>query len=136
MNADAVRRELSDALSASWPDGVPFREYWRRAEEWLAFHAPHVGDGLMRKLITECVAVALLAERNGTPPVAPVVGEAVRKVWEDAQGATAPRPETHFVAPFSGPRPEALRRARRSLVQNDLNFGGVAAGKNKNGENK
>ena len=119
MTAEAFKRELGDALRTAWPDAraatdLPFSGYWRKTTAWLAFHAPHVGDELMRKLVTCAIAECLEAERSGREPVAHEVPAAVRAIWAelDEQVTTAPQPETHFIAPFSGPRPGILRQGR------------------------
>lgn len=89
MTADEIKAALARAAKAAWPDAarasdLPFPDYWRRQTEYLAFHAPHVGDRLMDSLIAEAVAMAREAERNGTEPVAWVVPDRVRRIWDQA----------------------------------------------------
>lgn len=138
MTAEQLKHELFAAMHMSWPEArtvedLPFQDYWRKTSVWLAFHAPHVGRDLMKRLITEHIAKCIEAERNGTEPKAPVVPEKVRAIWAEVEtpsplaGArsvggdgTKEREETHFGAPFSGPTPGALRRTRKRMQQGEL----------------
>lgn len=149
MTVAAFRRELWDAIGSVWPSVprggmLPFAEFWSGTEKWLAFHAPHVGLELMRRLIDEAVATCLKAERDGSVPVAPVVPEAVRTIWAAetpppragacsvgeeagaAGGTDGAMPRTPCAAaagwgaPFGGLKISALRRARRQMVQGVL----------------
>lgn len=134
MTAEAVKRELDRALSGVWPEELregrlPHAGYWRKAEAWLGFHAPHVGDALVEKLITELLAECLSAHERGEEPVAREVPEAVRKIWEAADRRTeGPAPgkareeiatgrRAPFLAPMRGPTPGALRRTRKLMKQ-------------------
>ena len=127
MTAEAAKRELNAALHSQWPkaraaDDLPFPDFWRKTGAWLAFHAPHVGDGLMRQLITDAIAECIRAEKDGKEPKAPEVSEKVRAIWAEVetQGEKPARPATHFAAPFSGPTPGALRRTRKLMMQGEL----------------
>lgn len=124
MTAEQLKHELFAALHMSWPkartvEDLPFPDYWRKTSAWLAFHAPHIGCRLMQSLITEHIAKCIKAEQDGTEPVAPVVPEKVKEIWKKAEQSSpldgarlGVREETHFSAPFSGPRPGVLRQGR------------------------
>lgn len=91
MTVEAVKTTLSRSVKATWPNvakasELPFPEYWRGVTEWLTFHAPHVGDRLMRELVEACVMRAFEALRDGEKPDAPKVPEEVRAIWRRAEG--------------------------------------------------
>lgn len=96
MTADEVKAALARAARRAWPNAarasdLPFPGYWRREAEWLTFHAPHVGNGLMERFIADSVAAAREAERCGEKPMPHVVPEVVRRIWEQVErGEGAP----------------------------------------------
>lgn len=86
MTAEEARDELRRAVRAAWPrrarpGGPPFPEYFRAAAEWLGFHAPRVGESLMRRLVADVVEEARDAEREGRVPAQRRVPERVRAIW-------------------------------------------------------
>ena len=94
MTSDEVKASLGRAVKRSWPKAakasdLPFPDFWKGAAEWLAFHAPHVGDGLMRRLIADVVREAVLAEAAGAAPKPYRVSERVRAIWAMAERSLA-----------------------------------------------
>ncbi|MBR6733268.1 MAG: hypothetical protein IKL96_02590 [Kiritimatiellae bacterium] len=86
MTTSEVKTALGKAARRCWPNvtrasDLPFPEYWKGATEWLTFHAPHVGDALMRKLIDGFAVSAKEAEERGEAPVPPKVPEKVKEIW-------------------------------------------------------
>ncbi len=86
MTAEEARMALRRAVRAAWPGasragGTPFPGYFRAAAEWLGFHAPRVGDALMRRLVSDVVEEARDAEREGRVPAERRVPERVRAIW-------------------------------------------------------
>lgn len=139
MTADEVKTALGKAARRCWPEvtkasDLPYPEYWKAVTEWLTFHAPHVGDALMRQYIDDVVTEAVLAEAAGKTPKARTVPDKVREIWANvtehssairtASAAPAPQPATKppspFGAPFSGPKPGALKKAQRMMEQGSL----------------
>lgn len=136
MTAAEVKASLAKAARRCWPNvtkasNLPFPEYWKAVTEWLTFHAPHVGDALMWKLIDEFAVSAKEAEERGLKPVAPIVPDKVKKIWSRAvkhrsktlKAGTArvdPEPPSPFCAPFSGPKPGTLKRTKRLIEQGRL----------------
>ena len=89
MRPEEIRLELARLTRARWPgvsraSELPFPDYWRAELEWLDFHAPHIGDRLMRDFVDETVDKAWLAQQGGHEPKASVVSSAVRGIWERA----------------------------------------------------
>lgn len=98
MTADEVKASLAKAARRCWPDvkkasDLPFPEYWKAVTEWLTFHAPHVGDALMWKLIDEFAVSAKEAEERGEAPVPPKVSDEVRAIWEKTKDVKAVKPD-------------------------------------------
>ena len=98
MTADEVKASLAKAARRCWPDvkkasDLPFPEYWKGATEWLTFHAPHVGDALMWKIIDGFVVSAKEAEERGEAPVPPKVSDEVRAIWEKTKDVKAVKPD-------------------------------------------
>lgn len=88
MTAREVKTSLAKAARRCWPNvakasDLPFPDYWKAVTDWLTFHAPHVGDSLMWKLIDDFAVSAKEAEERGEAPAAPKVSERVKKIWED-----------------------------------------------------
>ena len=88
MTAKEIKEALARAARKAWPrvakaSDLPFPDYWRNKVEWLTFHAPHIGDRMMRVLIEDAVRDAVLAEAAGKEPVCPPVPESVKKIWEN-----------------------------------------------------
>ena len=86
MNAEQIKAELIKAARRAWPKAsraseLPFPEYWKSVQEWLTFHAPHVGDKLMSQFVAEAVREAVMASAVGGTPRKRVVPEEVREVW-------------------------------------------------------
>ena len=87
MTAKEIKEALARAARKAWPgvakaSDLPFPDYWRNKVDWLTFHAPHIGDKMMRVLIDGAVRDAVLAEAAGKEPVCPPVPESVKKIWE------------------------------------------------------
>ena len=150
MTADEVKAALAKAARRCWPDvkkasDLPFPDYWKAVTEWLTFHAPHIGDALLWKLIDDFAVSAKEAEERGLAPIAPRVSDEVKEIWSRVDppsplanarsvggnasvgtGArsvgdkAAPKPPSPFGAPFSGPRPGALKRTKRMMQQGSL----------------
>ena len=136
MTAEEVKTALGRAARRAWPNAakasdLPFPEYWKGATDWLCFHAPHVGDRLMRDYIADVVRTAVDAEESGLKPAAPKVPDSVREIWAKVEppsplagarsvGGVAGERRMPFSAPMSGPRPGALRRTRRQMEQGRL----------------
>ncbi len=88
MTEKEVKEALARVARKAWPhvakaSDLPFPAYWRNVVEWLTFHAPHIGDQMMRKLISDAVRAAVLAEAAGKEPVCPPVPESVKRIWEN-----------------------------------------------------
>jgi len=88
MTEKEVKEALARVARRAWPhvakaSDLPFPAYWRNTVEWLTFHAPHIGDALMWKLIDAAVRGAVLAEAAGKEPVCPPVPESVKRIWEN-----------------------------------------------------
>lgn len=116
MTSEAVRASLSRAAKRSWPkaakaNDLPFPDFWKGAAEWLCFHAPHVGDGLMQRLIDDVVREAALAEAAGTEPRPYRVSSEVRAIWAQAeQGLKAAAAKAARPAEASRPPMTSVRR--------------------------
>ena len=97
MTSDEVKTALAKAVKRAWPGAakasdLPFPEYWKGMTEWLVFHASHVGDELMGRLVRGVVEIAVEAERKGETPVANVVREETRAIWAGkGRGDESPR---------------------------------------------
>lgn len=92
MTADEVKASLAKAARRAWPNAakasdLPFPQYWKSVTEWLTFHAPRIGDKLMRELIDHAVALASEAETQGVEPKEWRIPEEVRKIWEPGRAA-------------------------------------------------
>lgn len=90
MSPAEVKAYLSREAKRVWPNAakasdLPFPEYWKAQTKWLVFHSPRVGNMLMLKLISDSIVVALEAYKKGVEPVANVVPEEVRKIWEKVE---------------------------------------------------
>ena len=88
MTGKEIKEALAREARKAWPtvaraSDLPFSDYWRNKVDWLTFHAPHIGDKMMRALIADAVTDAVLAEAAGKEPLCPLVPESVRKIWED-----------------------------------------------------
>lgn len=105
MTPEDARDELRRAARAAWPGAaraseLPFPGYFRAAAEWLGFHAPRVGEALMRRLVADVVEEALGAEREGRVPAERRVPERVRAIWRGIDRRMAEGP-----AASAGPAP-------------------------------
>lgn len=94
MTTADVKAALSRAVRRKWPNAakasdLPYTDYWKSAMEWLCFHAPHVGDGLMGRLIADIVHEAVLAEAAGAEPKPYKVPDKVREIWRRVESADA-----------------------------------------------
>ena len=92
MTAEEVKTALGRAARRAWPraakaSDLPFPGYWKGATEWLCFHAPHVGDRLMRQYIDDVVTEAVLAEAAGKTPKARIVPDKVKEIWRQVESA-------------------------------------------------
>jgi len=132
MTADEVKAALAKAARRCWPDvkkasDLPFPDYWKAVTEWLTFHAPHIGDALMWKLIDDFAVSAKEAEERGQAPVPPKVSDEVKAIWAKADAVKTAKAEekkeawehaaeraaevkNRFTAPFSGPKPSSFRQ--------------------------
>ena len=91
MTADEVKTALGKAVRRAWPkvakaSELPFPDYWKGATEWLAFHAPHIGDELMGRFIADIVREAVCADAAGTEPAARKISNEVKEIWNRAVG--------------------------------------------------
>lgn len=125
MTADEVKASLAKAARRCWPDvtkasDLPFPDYWKAVTEWLTFHAPHVGDALMWKLIDEFAVSAKEAEERSEVPVPPKVSDRVKEIWSraepdaeaKAEKKTDAREHAAKPAPVMAPRPAAPIQGR------------------------
>ena len=123
---------LVQAAHRAWPNlakasELPFPDYWKAVTEWLTFHAPHIGDALMWKLIDDFAVSAKEAEERGQAPVPPKVSDEVKAIWAKADAVRTAKAEekkeawehaaeraaevkNRFTAPFSGPKPSSFRQ--------------------------
>lgn len=90
MSPAEVKTYLAREAKRAWPNvakasDLPFPEYWKAQTKWLIFHSPRVGNMLMLKLISDSVIVVFEAYKKGVEPVANVVPEEVRIIWEKAE---------------------------------------------------
>lgn len=81
---------LVQAAHRAWPNlakasELPFPDYWKAVAEWLTFHAPRIGDELMRQFVDDFVAAAKKAEEQGQVPVAPKISKEVREIWRKVE---------------------------------------------------
>ena len=134
MTADEVKAALAKAARRCWPDvkkasDLPFPDYWKAVTEWLTFHAPRIGDALLWKLIDDFAVDAKWAVERGLAPIAPRVSDEVKEIWNRVDAVVErkqesqqpePKPPSPFGAPFSGPRPGALKRTKRMMQQGSL----------------
>lgn len=102
MKTDEVKAALARAVRREWPNvtkasDLPYPDYWKSATEWLCFHAPHIGDRLMERLVADVVREAVLAEAAGTKPKPYKVPDKVRQIWEKAEHAMAKVSLNHVV---------------------------------------
>ena len=103
MTANEVKAALAKAARRCWPDvnkasDLPFPDYWKAVTEWLTFHAPHIGDALMWKLIDSFAVSAKEAEERGEAPSPPKVSDEVKEIWSRVDppaplGGDRPAPE-------------------------------------------
>ena len=94
MTAEGAKATLARAAKLAWPNAakasdLPFPEFWKSVSAWLEFHAPHVGDKLMREFIESAVQEAVDAEALGLEPRAWIVPESVRAIWASVEAANA-----------------------------------------------
>ena len=94
MTPDDVKTSLAKAARRCWrkarrASDLPFPSYWRAAYEWLTFHARHVGDALMRRMIDDFAVSAKNAAERGETPKDPVVPDEVRAIWEKVERGAA-----------------------------------------------
>ena len=94
MTTDEVKTALGKAVRRAWPkvakaSDLPYPDYWKSATEWLCFHAPHIGDGLIQRLIADVVREALLAEAAGAEPKPYKVPDKVREIWRRVESSDA-----------------------------------------------
>ena len=134
MTAAEIKAQLSKAARRCWPNvtkasDLPFPDYWKAVTEWLTFHAPRIGDALLWKLIDDFAVDAKWAVERGLAPIAPRVSDEVKEIWNRVDAVVerkqesqqpAPKPPSPFGAPFSGPRPGALKRTKRMMQQGSL----------------
>lgn len=79
-----VRAAMKAFPDAEKPGDLPYSDYWKAQSEWLAFHAPHLGDRLMAEFIREMVTAAKVAEQDGRRPDHWTVPEKVKEIWKHA----------------------------------------------------
>lgn len=89
MSPAEVKTYLAREAKRAWPNvakasDLPYPEYWKAQTKWLIFYSPRIGDALMLELIKDSVVIALRAENKGVEPIAYVVSDEVRKIWERA----------------------------------------------------
>lgn len=127
MTAAEVRAELRRAAGAAWPGAarasdLPFPSYWKAAAEWLEFHAPRVGDALMRRFVSDVVEEAQSAEREGRAPAERRVPCHVRAIWREIEARMA-----EDGPPSGGQPPQDPPRGPR-LQSHGLPDGGTFSG--------
>lgn len=126
MTAREVKTSLAKAARRCWPDvkkasDLPFPDYWKAVTEWLTFHAPHVGDALMWKLIYDFAVSAKEAEERGEEPTPPKVPERVREIWRKADKPEIPeKPVERAQKPVAPMQPVAPARPADPMKQGML----------------
>lgn len=89
MTEAEIKAQLSKAARRCWPNAakasdLPFPDYWKSATDWLAFHAPHIGDKLIGQFIADIVRAAKEAEKRAETPASPRISDEVREIWNRA----------------------------------------------------
>ena len=96
MTAENAKLILSRELKRVWPHGVPFPDYWKKQAAWLAFHAPHIGEKLVRQFVADMIETAQESLRADHTPKPYVVPESVREIWRKAEAEGAVVPEVSY----------------------------------------
>ena len=89
MTEADIKAALGRAVRKAWPNvakasDLPFPEYWKSATDWIAFHAPHIGDKLIGQFIADIVRAAKEAEKRAETPASPRISDEVREIWNRA----------------------------------------------------
>lgn len=89
MTEAEIKAALGRAVRKAWPNvakasDLPFPDYWKSATDWLAFHAPHIGDKLIGQFIDNFVRAAKEAEKRAETPASPRISDEVREIWNRA----------------------------------------------------
>lgn len=95
MTAAEAKTTLVRAAKRSWPNAaktsdLPFLDYWKKQAEWLAFHAPHIGDVLLKDYVKMMLAEAKAAERQRRAPRPWIVPDEVKAIWRKVEAEKEP----------------------------------------------
>ena len=85
MTVENAKLILSREVKRVWPHGAPFPDYWKKQAAWLAFHAPHIGEKLVRQFVADMIETAQESLRADHTPKPYVVPENVREIWRKAE---------------------------------------------------
>ena len=97
MTVENTKFILSRELKRVWPHGAPFPDYWKKQAAWLAFHAPHIGEKLVRQFVADMIETAQESLRADHTPKPYVVPESIREIWRKAEGLVVPE-ESHKIS--------------------------------------
>ena len=85
MTVENAKLILSREVKRVWPHGAPFPDYWKKQAAWLSFHAPRIGEKLLRQFVADMIETAQEALRMDRTPKPYVVPESVREIWRKAE---------------------------------------------------
>ncbi len=89
MDVDAAKTALRREIRLAYPrvrkaSELPFHDYWKAQEAYIAFHAPHLATKIVEGLARGAVHEAKDAERIGTIPKPWIVSNEVKEIWRAA----------------------------------------------------
>ena len=122
MKVEEAKATLASAAKRAWPNvakasDLPFQDYWKKQMEWLTFHAPHIGEKLLRQFVSDMIERAKEAERLGRVPEPWIVPDKVKSIWANIEPPSPPVAARPTVAPI---RAAAVRSAPQSITQGRL----------------
>ena len=80
MTVENAKLILAREVKRVWPHGAPFPDYWKKQAAWLAFHAPHIGEKLVRQFVADMIETAQESLRSDHVPKPYVVPEVSHKI--------------------------------------------------------